>query len=142
MSMKQTELETLKELDKEATPGPWAYTENCGPQVTAGLIHDQGEGFVQLKKGGFFLLEIEPSVYDRDGDTDEDECDQQAFADVKFIATARLAVPRLVAEVERLRVHITDAKRCFERGLASHQFEKIEDAKRHLEAALEPGGES
>lgn len=98
------DLEELEAIAQAATPAPWSYTEHCGAQVAAGLIHDQEPGGVRLKKGGFFLFEIEPDVYDRGDDaSDQDEYEARAQADVKLIACMRNALPDLITELREQR---------------------------------------
>lgn len=96
-----------------ATPGPWQSSEHCGAQVCAGKIIEERPGHIAIEAPGFFLLEIDPFVYERpvdyeDGDSEEDDGDdyeedseQRAFADARFIALANPA--RLLALVTELR---------------------------------------
>lgn len=102
---KPIDIEALSAIEQEATPAPWAYTEHCGAQVCAGLIHNQEPGEVRMEKHGFFLFEIDPNAYDRgDGKIeDEEELEAMAFADVKLIACMRNALPQLIAELETAR---------------------------------------
>jgi hypothetical protein len=102
------ELAAIKARAEEATPGPWAMWDGYGP-TNDGLMGvyrfgpADGTHVIEDGDGGHAL-------YARRDDWD-------------FIATAREDVPRLVAEVERLRarehallLHLDEAERAARRA--------------------------
>ncbi len=97
MTLAPSELATWQRLADEATPGPW-----FGPRITD-----------QMPPGWIGVYEADAN---EDGTIDplpgyvigmtghmEEEMGAQALADAAFIASARDAVPRLLAEVARLQ---------------------------------------
>lgn len=108
---------TLRAAAEAATPGPWAYATGCGAQVIAGVVAKDEPGHVACAKGGWFLFELDSSNYsghiqfDEDELTEEDACEERAFADSKYIALANpstvLALldenARLTEEVKKLK---------------------------------------
>ena len=101
---KPVDLESLSVIEQAATPAPWAYTEGTGAQVAVGFVLDDEPGTTRLDKGGFFLFEIEPWVYVREEEEENEEKNEaQACADVRFIAIARNVLPRLITELREHR---------------------------------------
>lgn len=108
------DLSDIERAAEAATPGPWQSSEHCGAQVCAGKIIEERPGHIAIEAPGFFLLEIDPFVYERpvdyeDGEEDdeddyEEDSEQRAFADARFIALANPArLLALVSEVRGLR---------------------------------------
>jgi hypothetical protein len=79
------ELRRLDELDKVATKGPWVAEESDG--YITGYVYSKYHKYhhPKVRKG----LVTDPTT--------------MTNADAHFIAEARTSVPRLVAEVRRLR---------------------------------------
>jgi len=78
------DLELIRERTDKATPGPWCV---------AGSPRD----FVIAKHGGAERCSDNPVLWA------EDDCLSGNHADAEFVAGARVDVPRLVGEVDRLR---------------------------------------
>lgn len=89
--------------------------------MCAGKIIEERPGHIAIEAPGFFLLEIDPFVYERpsdyedgeedDGDDYEEDLEQRAFADARFIALANPArLLALVTELRGLRQVATAAK--------------------------------
>ena len=86
------ELERLQELAEAALPGPWeAFVE--------GRDHYSGDDFIRT--GG--LDDSAPDLYVSVSYWDNEQPRRVRAADLDFIAAARRDVPRLVAEIKRLR---------------------------------------
>ena len=86
------ELERLQELTDAALPGPWkAFVE--------GRDHYSGDDFIRT--GG--LDDSGPDLYVTASYWDNEQPQPAGAADLDFIAAARRDVPRLVAEIRRLR---------------------------------------
>lgn len=145
----------LRKAAEAATPGPWAYTTGCGASVAVGFVKVDEPGYVAIAKGGFILFEIEPSVYDRDGEQDEAELDERAFNDTRFIALANpqtvIALLDELAELRADREHLEDGARALARRIGNdhaptpsdwawmqqqHERERIE-AERASKARIE-----
>ena len=86
------ELERLQELADAALPGPWEAS-------VEGRDHYSGDDFIRT--GG--LDEAAPDLYVTVSYWDNEQPQPASAADLDFIATARRDVPRLVAEIKRLR---------------------------------------
>lgn len=115
----RVDLDELERLAKEATPGPWRATKGCGAQVGAGVCIKDTPGSVTIKRGGFFLLEIDPDSYDQrddDDDLDEEELQDKAHADTALIAAMRNSIVALIAELRSHRAKAGGWIRCEESG--------------------------
>jgi hypothetical protein len=88
VNMTDADLRELERLSNAAAPGPWAVDH-----VKAGV-----ESYAVIHAGGTICVESEGEP----GDFDQ-ELRDMIVADFAFIAAAREAVPKLVAEVRRLR---------------------------------------
>jgi hypothetical protein len=84
LSLTEEEIEKIKIRCEQATPGPWkSYVE----------------GREQMS-GSHFIMTQQEDIYLTGATT----------ADQDFIAHARQDVPRLVAEIERLRIEIKEIR--------------------------------
>jgi hypothetical protein len=83
--MKKERLEELKKICEAATAGPWE----------AQLIDDAAHE-IWIEGSGFHCRRYPPYIH-------KPERLHELLSNAEFIAAARDAVPRLVAEVERLR---------------------------------------
>ena len=90
VTVTDAELAHLKELEQKATPGPWEY-DGVDILGTDGERHivKIPEGLITIPSGDCKLWSG-PLI-------------AEAVTNAKFIAAAREAVPKLIAEVERLR---------------------------------------
>jgi hypothetical protein len=92
--MTERELETIRARERAAAPGPWRVSRvaNVYPSTVGdGRSHPAVRG-----------LRAPRRVYERAW--------QQVEADMEFMAAAREDVPRLLAEVERLRTVFRDVR--------------------------------
>jgi predicted RNase H-like nuclease (RuvC/YqgF family) len=115
--MTEEELDRLQALADAATPGEWQAST-----VIAGMItHDQHGWIAHCPRGSC------------------KETEQMARQDAAFIAAARAALPRLIAEVRRLRQEYLNMKHNWERNDAelSNLEEAYETAQAELDEALQ-----
>jgi hypothetical protein len=105
------ELAGLENLAKLASPGPWASTTGCGASVIVGFVAKDEPGHTALAKGGFTLLEIDPEVYSRDGEPDDEELTDLAEADARFIAAMNpMNTLRLITALRQARAELAELR--------------------------------
>jgi len=96
-AMSNGDLDAAERRADAATPGPWkSYVE--------GRDHDSGDSFIRTG---------DPDLYISYGEWPEDQRrvnEQRRANDMDFIAAARQDVPRLIAEVRRLRKRLSELK--------------------------------
>lgn len=105
-AMTDDELDAAERRALAATPGPWQ-------SLVEGREHDSGDSFIRTGGTGLYTdLYIEyggwaPEDWRRD-DEQRRLFEQRRADDMDFIAAARQDVPRLLAEVRRLRGLLAD----------------------------------
>lgn len=109
----EDELKELEELADAATPGPW----DSGPETAAGSVWVYHMGspifeplrFIAGILGKLPLFRVRSDTYTyqewspSEIDPKQDRFWKQKEADAAFVAASRGAVPKLIAEVRRLR---------------------------------------
>ncbi len=105
--MTDAELSRLSEICEAATPGPWEYD---GQHFEIHAPHSEG----------YWVIVSEEC--DAPNDAPVDEFGHQYSPDYAFIAAARTAMPRLLAEMARLRPEVQLQQR-----LAEERAQQVED---------------
>jgi hypothetical protein len=91
--MTDDELDAGERRAQAATPGPWvSYVE--------GRDHDSGDSFILTAGPDLYIS------YDEWPEDQRQANEQRRANDMDFIAAARQDVPRLIAEVRRLRARL------------------------------------
>jgi hypothetical protein len=101
------ELDNLQALADAATPGPWLYQDyfsNVYTDYTGITVHIAKCNSQQIDNGV-----------------------SEADANAKFIAAARVAVPRLIAEVRRMRAEVKQLNAALEDKFARMILEHVID---------------
>lgn len=113
----------LRKLCEAALPGPWTA---FGGGASVGIVADKGDNRLDMD-GSVYVASV---VHDQPRGID-------GYANGKFIAAARDAIPRLLAEKEAL-VH--DIERYVAiAGQQATEIERLYDELRDARAALEQG---
>ncbi len=124
------ELAAMRKRCEAATDGPWAwlsYGEKCYAYAVVTATQDERHHYEQV--GGLLVSDgsSEFGMTDERGRevmVDENICEserQEGRANCQFIAHARTDLPRLIAEVERLRTALETIRR--DHGQVCDEFE-------------------
>lgn len=105
----------LKELADNATPGPWGKETPTTKSYSAMCGGSNGDDFI-------FQVEDEDGILP---------------TDFKFIATARTAIPELIAALEKAQITIANIKRDFHTAQHDYRIFMEEAASRKEEAQAE-----
>lgn len=98
--MTNEELEAIKKRAEAATPGPWDASEDSDRSYKLDAPKD-AQYWVTIASGNTLVVSWWQQYADDSGTV-------LKLADAAFIAAARTDVPRLLAEVERLRALVGD----------------------------------
>lgn len=108
------DLDAIKARCEAATPGPWANEPDTGAGRVWVRINHRGD-FEPIWPWRGHWRRLFQVRTDRDRETWTEDAKREVFAararDGAFVAAARTDVPALVAEVERLRDELADARR-------------------------------
>lgn len=106
--MTPKQLKELQAICNAATPGPWFWDDGNPPQVLISLYEGEpipGFPMTVEDEGGKPMLD-HCGVLTLIGYTDECLENETTEADRAFIATSRVALPALLAELDRLRAFV------------------------------------